>query len=315
MKRAVDRVLNPPGALNTFRGRAIALLVVLLLLVGGAGGAYYLLADSRPTFRRPASLSQGTIAYDTSVADHKLTASDPKTWATYKKQASIDLKNGNTDHAPTEYAAATTQRPDRRRVVDLPGEYTGRQPADNAVLHRRGRLVQRRQRLDRPRRSCKASTRRSRRSTAAAAINGHPIALLLANDASTSRRRDPVGAQGCGARATSWPWLATAPARARRWPCRSCLPRKIPLITPTASKPNPERQPLLLPRLPQRHVPGDAGSAVYAADSCSRAKSQSADRRCGRPERQLQQRAEWDRQRGCAEPGARTPSRRPTRPG
>ena len=40
MKKAVDRVLNPPGALNTFRGRAIAVLVVLLLLGGGVGGAY-----------------------------------------------------------------------------------------------------------------------------------------------------------------------------------------------------------------------------------------------------------------------------------
>jgi hypothetical protein len=40
MKRDVDRVLNPPGALNTVRGRAIAVFVVLLLLFVGVSAAY-----------------------------------------------------------------------------------------------------------------------------------------------------------------------------------------------------------------------------------------------------------------------------------
>src|SRR5262249_35355531 len=106
MKKAVDRVLNPPGALNTVRGRAIALVVILLLLAGGIGSAF-IYAQIQSGQAEPGYVSTGNVAFDLDPSGRTQTAANTKTWINDKTKASVDFKNNRLDNAAAGYSAAT----------------------------------------------------------------------------------------------------------------------------------------------------------------------------------------------------------------
>jgi tRNA A-37 threonylcarbamoyl transferase component Bud32 len=109
MKRDVDRVLNPPGALSTFRGRALAVLVVLLLLAG-VGGSAFVYGRQQALLPATGFVSDGTIAFDLQTAGREQTARDPQSWQNIKRQAAIDWKNGNQDRARPSTLRACVRR-------------------------------------------------------------------------------------------------------------------------------------------------------------------------------------------------------------
>ncbi len=123
MKRAVDRVLTPPGALATVRGRAVALLALLLLLIGVGGGSY-VYSQMQARQRPVGALSDGgTVAFDTDRAGLDqlglyARGTDPTTaraiedsWINAKIQASKDAANGNAQAAGSGYQKALTINP------------------------------------------------------------------------------------------------------------------------------------------------------------------------------------------------------------
>jgi ABC-type branched-subunit amino acid transport system substrate-binding protein len=257
MKRDVDRVLNPPGALSTFRGRAIAVLVVLLLLVGVGGGAFIY---ERQQALLPATgfVSDGNIAFDLQTAGREQTARDPQSWRTVKRQAAIDWKNGNTDQGAAKYGQATNndqtdaeswiyQENHRAQTagvapyyVAVGGSFSGRDVSTGRQILQ-GAYTAQKEINDR------------------GGIDGHLIALVLADDASTSdgalqsarkvvARGDVlalVGYRSSSRTALAQPVLANA---------------KIPLVTPTASNPNLNTSPYFF-----RVCPSDTYQGTQAA--------------------------------------------------
>ncbi len=199
MKRAVDRVLNPPGALNTFRGRAIALLVVLLLLAG-TGGGFYLYAQQQIKQRPVGAISDGgNVAFDTDkagLAALGVTGKNVDTWINFKIQASKDMANGNTQSAISEYqSAATINQADAESLIyiednrvlsldphpykiALGGSFT---PSPNGSVDN----------VSVGRQNLQGAYIAQKMINDAGGINGHRIYLVLANDSSSTS-----GAQG-----------------------------------------------------------------------------------------------------------------------
>ncbi len=106
MKKDVDRVLNPPGALSTARGRAIALALLLVLLLGSAGGAFIYARQPHPV----SPISGGSVAFDTDPNDLGslgVNVADGQRWAGTKTQAAAAMAAGHTSDAMGKYTQAT----------------------------------------------------------------------------------------------------------------------------------------------------------------------------------------------------------------
>jgi ABC-type branched-subunit amino acid transport system substrate-binding protein len=245
MKRDVDRVLNPPGALNTFRGRAIAVLVVLLLLAGVGGGAYEYV--HLQTLQRPVgALSYGgTVAFDTDQAGLSalgVTAAEGKEWANDKIQASKDMANGNTQSALSAYQAAANINPadaeskifiEDNRVLALdPHPYriaiggsfspTAGNTSDNVSVGRQ---------------NLQGAYTAQKLINDAGGIHGHLVYLVLANDSSSTS-----GAQGAAQKLAGQKDILALVGFAFSSRTQAALPyvaeHGIPQISPTASNPN-----------------------------------------------------------------------------
>jgi len=262
MKKDVDRVLNPPGALSTARGRAIALLVLLLLLTGAGVGAYvYTSQQQQRNLPATGYLSGGGIAYDTSINGRNQTANDSSGWATTKQQASIAWKNGDRNTAVTDYGKAVANDPtDAESHIYLAnaraeasknayymavgGTFSGNTPFSGRELLQGAYTAQR-----------DINTR--------GGINGHPLALLLADDRGTtdgaaqSARTIAAFKGPQGQRALALVGYRTSPSTAAALPILAAA--NIPLVTPTASDPGLNTSPYFF-----RVCPDDKSQAAQA---------------------------------------------------
>jgi len=234
MKKAVDRVLNPPGALNTFRGRAIALVVVLLLLAGGVGAAYFYSQYQAGQIEH-GYVSTGNVAFDLDPSGRTQTASNIKDWINAKKQASIDFKNNRLDSAAAGYSAATNNDQtdaeswiyqENIQALQAGNPYyiaVGASFSGASVFGGREFL--------------QGAYTAQKEINQRGGINGHQIVLVLANDGSTSdgatQSARKIAGYGkvlalVGYRSSSRTALAIPILEQAR----------IPMVSPTASNPN-----------------------------------------------------------------------------
>ncbi len=241
MKEDVDRVLTPPGALSTARGRAIALAALLLLLVGASLGAYYY-TNQQQQRNQPATgyLSDGGIAYDLSVTGRNQTANDSSGWATSKQQASIAWKNGDRKAAVAGYTGAVGNDPtdaeSRIYVANARAEAGGAAPYYVAVggTFSGGVPFAGRELLQ-------GVYTAQQELNARGGIAGHPLVLLLADDRGTTEgaarsARDVAAFKGPqGQHALAMVGYRTSPSTAAALTILKAA--GIPLVTPTASDP------------------------------------------------------------------------------
>jgi ABC-type branched-subunit amino acid transport system substrate-binding protein len=266
MKRDVDRVLNPPGALNTVRGRAIAVLVVLLLLVGVGGGAYEYVRLQ--TLQRPVgALSYGgNVAFDTDqagLAALGISSADGKQWAADKIQASKDMANGNAQKAISEYQAAATINPadaesaiyiEDNSVLALdPHPYriaiggsfspSADNTSDNVSVGRQ---------------NLQGAYTAQKLINDAGGIHGHLVYLVLASDSSSAS-----GAQGAAQKLAGRKDILGLVGFAFSARTKAALPyvaaHGIPQISPTASNPNLTGSPYFFRTCPSDLQQGQAG--------------------------------------------------------
>ncbi len=244
MKKDVDRVLNPPGALDTVRGRAIALLVVLFLLIGTGGAAYvYSRIQSQS---HPASLvSGGSVALDTDQTDLGslgVSFADGQAWAAAKTQAAADMASGKTGAAMDGYARAIglnqadaesyVYREDNDVLahdkhpykIAIGGSF-GPAPDGSADDVSVGRQ------------NLQGAYVAQQDINAHGGINGHKLYLVLANDASTKAGAATV-AQQAAAQSDLLALVGFAYSSRTRASLPSIAQNGIPEIAPTASNPS-----------------------------------------------------------------------------
>jgi len=243
MKREVDRVLTPPGALSTARGRAIALVVLLLLLAGAGGGVYaYTKNQQQRNSLATGYISGGGIAFDTSINGRNQTANDSAGWASTKQQASIAWKNGDRQTAQTDYnnvvandptdaesriylANAAAEASKKAYYVAVGGTFSGNTPFAGRELLQGVYTAQ--QEINSP---------------SGQGIDGHPLVLLLADDRGTTdgavqSARDIASFKGPqGQRVLAVVGYRTSPSTEAALTVLGGA--GIPLVTPTASDPN-----------------------------------------------------------------------------
>lgn len=105
MKADVDAILAPRGALSTARGKAMALAFVLLALIAVGGGAV-VYEKQQAVLPATGAVSYGLVAFDRDVTGRAQSAADPQAWATAKRDASVQWKNGNLSRAQALYQQA-----------------------------------------------------------------------------------------------------------------------------------------------------------------------------------------------------------------
>jgi ABC-type branched-subunit amino acid transport system substrate-binding protein len=266
MKRDVDHVLNPPGVLNTFRGRAIAVLVVLLLLAGVGGGAYEYVRLQ--TLQRPVGALSfgGTVAFDTDqpgLSAFGVSPTDGKAWAAAKIQASKDMANGNVQKAISEYqTAATLNQADAESAVYIednsvlaldPHPYriaiggsfspSADNTSDNVSVGRQ---------------NLQGAYTAQKLINDAGGIHGHLVYLVLANDSSSAS-----GAQGAAQKLSGRKDILGLVGFAFSARTKAALPyvanHGIPQISPTASNPNLAGSPYFFRTCPSDLQQGRAG--------------------------------------------------------
>ncbi len=272
MKRDIDRVLNPPGALDTFRGRAIAALVVLLLLVGAGGGAY-VYSQAQGHERPTGSLSaRGEVAFDTNpngLAALGVSAADGHTWANDKVQASKDMANGNVQSAIGHYNDATTlNQADAESAIYLENNAVLSSGKPYIAIAVGGSFSQAADgsadNTSVGRQDLQGAYTAQKEINDAGGVKGYLLYLVLADDNSTVK-----GAQGAAAKAQSWQ-DSTGTGHSIMamigfaWSARTkaSLPyisgSGIPQIAPTASYPGLNGSPYFY-----RTCPSDTQQAQY----------------------------------------------------
>ncbi len=267
MKKAVDRVLNPPGMLSTGRGRAIAVGVILALLLL-AGGGSYLYSQQQGKERPTGSLStRGEVAFDTDMAglsNFGVTGGNQQAWIDAKVQASKDMKNGNTQSALNNYNNATTlNQADAESAIYVEDNailVSGQAYYKIAIGGSFSKAASGADDVGVGRQDLQGAYAAQHAINNAGGIHGHKLYLVLADDASST-----TGAQGAAQAVATQSDVLAFVGFAYSSRTKAALPYiaggGIAQIAPTASSPT-----LNGSRYFFRTCPSDTQQALYGVD-------------------------------------------------
>jgi len=240
MKKDVDRVLTPPAALSTARGRAIALLALLVLVAGSAGGALIYARQPHPV----SPLSAGAVAFDTDQTDLGslgVSLADGQKWADTKTRAAQSMAGGHTAAAMSAYAQASginradaeslIYQEDNRAITADPHAYkiavgVSLSPAADGTDD-----------VSVGRQNLQGAYLAQKTINDAGGANGHKLYLVVANDGS-SKDGAAAAAQKLATQGDILALVGFAYSARTKVALPDTAQRGIPVIAPTASSPD-----------------------------------------------------------------------------